>query len=93
MSFNFGMLPPPPPPEPSTPADDVRLAIGLVDRKLGESNLPGRMFFSPREVQDLLLDVRNTLERFTSPAYLIGAAQQIAAETKGAWEELGETGV
>lgn len=86
--MNFGLTPPPPPERPSTPAGEIRHAIGLVDRKLRESNIEGRMFFSPREVQDLLLDVRNVLDRLTSPALLIHAAQEIAGETKGAWGEL-----
>lgn len=86
--MNFGLLPPDPPAEPETPADVIRHAVALVDLKLAQSAMPSRMFFSPREVQDLLLDVRNVLDSLTAPSQLVLAAQQIARETKGLWEEL-----
>jgi len=90
--FNLGLTPPPPSDPPEGPRDLIRGAVCVVDRKLRESTIPGRLFFSPREVQDLLLDVRNVLDTLTSPANLIMAAQQIAQETQGKWEQLGEAG-
>lgn len=87
MTFNFGLTPPPPGPEP-TAAGIIRTAIDVIDRQLRQAAVPGRMFFSPTEVQDLLLDARNVLDTLTSPANLVAAAQEIASETKGKWEDM-----
>lgn len=82
MGANFGLTPRPP-----VTTNELRRMIGVIDFKLKESTLPGRLFFSPREMQDLLLDVRNMLDTLTSPSNLVAIAAEIAGEGRS-WEKL-----
>lgn len=78
MTFNLGLTPP----LPDTPAGVVRDTLLMLDDRLRYVSHPERKLFSKDEVCNILLDVRSSVERFTSPTFLIAAATEIVNETK-----------
>lgn len=80
--FNF---PTPEPPE-GAPAkkpvtvNELRHLFFLVDTVL--RNTARRQTYTAEQVQDLLLDVRNLLDRLSSPAVLVELAEGLYAEAK-----------
>lgn len=74
--FNLGLTPP----LPDTPAGEVRNTILLIESKLRLVAKPERSLFSKDEVTDILLDLRQCVERFTSPTFLIAAAVEMLNE-------------
>lgn len=76
-----------PPPAPASVAE-LRDMIEHIDRKL--IAIRHRTVFTEREATNLLLDVRNMLERLTSPMTLVHIALQITRETKQLAKELGD---
>lgn len=76
--------PPPPPPTPKVPIvlNDLRLAIRQVDDSLRLCSMDSRSIYTAKDVQNLLLDVRNTLDRLTSATVLVGVAVELNDEAK-----------
>lgn len=69
----------PPPVQPVT-ASDLRHTFLLVDAAL--ANTAKRKQYSADQVADMLLDIRNMLDRLSSPSTLIYLAKELYDETR-----------
>lgn len=83
---DYGFTPPPPPivhpPRPAATLNDLRLCLGQVDFALAVAGKDSRTIFTAKDIINLLLDIRNTLDRLTSTTTLLSIAVELNDETR-----------